>query len=283
MALIDKLTALGDAIRVKTGGTAPLTLDQMVTEINGISTGVELNFNVIGGTTQPSNPKENDIWIETSTAITDWVVSPTQPTTSNGLVWILMDKSSTMNFNALKENAIQVYPHKAQQYINGVLSPLNAYIYQGAWKQFSYKRTYLFESGYGKRVPLTDYYEYGNSTTITNDYVYFKGTGAQAALRTTNKVNLSQYTKLCAEVTCAYAGDNDTSIYTGGLRVASSAWTTANSIGGDNYGSAYVALGHFSKHSNKRTYTLNITNITGSYYVGISGGYGGYIYNMWLE
>ena len=39
MALIEKLNAIGDAIRAKTGGTDKLTLDQMPTEINGITTG----------------------------------------------------------------------------------------------------------------------------------------------------------------------------------------------------------------------------------------------------
>lgn len=39
MALTDKLTAIGDAIRTKTGKTATMTLDQMVTEIEGIETG----------------------------------------------------------------------------------------------------------------------------------------------------------------------------------------------------------------------------------------------------
>lgn len=45
MALTDKLTAIGNAIRGKTGGTELLTLDGMVTAINGISTG--------GGATLP--------------------------------------------------------------------------------------------------------------------------------------------------------------------------------------------------------------------------------------
>ena len=45
MALTDKLTAIGNAIRGKTGGTDLLTLDGMVTAINGISTG--------GGATLP--------------------------------------------------------------------------------------------------------------------------------------------------------------------------------------------------------------------------------------
>lgn len=39
MALIEKLEAIGDAIRAKTGGTGKLTLDEMVDEIEGISSG----------------------------------------------------------------------------------------------------------------------------------------------------------------------------------------------------------------------------------------------------
>lgn len=40
MALTDKLTAVADAIRAKTGKAEEMTLDQMVTEIGGIETGV---------------------------------------------------------------------------------------------------------------------------------------------------------------------------------------------------------------------------------------------------
>ena len=39
MALTDKLTAIANAIREKTGNTELLTLDQMPTEIAGIETG----------------------------------------------------------------------------------------------------------------------------------------------------------------------------------------------------------------------------------------------------
>ena len=39
MALTDKLTNIANAIRAKTGGTAELSLDDMVTEINDLSTG----------------------------------------------------------------------------------------------------------------------------------------------------------------------------------------------------------------------------------------------------
>lgn len=42
MALTDKLTAIADAIRAKTGGTDALTLDQMATTISTIETGVSI-------------------------------------------------------------------------------------------------------------------------------------------------------------------------------------------------------------------------------------------------
>ena len=43
MALIDKLTAIGDAIRNKTGKTELLTLDGMVEEIEGIEGGISID------------------------------------------------------------------------------------------------------------------------------------------------------------------------------------------------------------------------------------------------
>jgi hypothetical protein len=39
MLLTDKLTAIGDAVRAKTGTEDPMTLDEMATAIEGITTG----------------------------------------------------------------------------------------------------------------------------------------------------------------------------------------------------------------------------------------------------
>lgn len=38
-----------------------------------------LNFKVVGGTSAPSNPRENTIWLNTDTEITSWDFSATQP------------------------------------------------------------------------------------------------------------------------------------------------------------------------------------------------------------
>lgn len=91
-----------------------------------------LNFQVIGGTTAPSNPKENMIWVNTSTKITSYIFSATEPATAEeGMVWIYTSKSSAAEFNALKKNGIQVYPISAKQYVSGALVDKPAKIYQG--------------------------------------------------------------------------------------------------------------------------------------------------------
>lgn len=38
-----------------------------------------LNFRVVGGTSAPTNPKENDIWVNTDVEITGWAVAPAEP------------------------------------------------------------------------------------------------------------------------------------------------------------------------------------------------------------
>ena len=49
--------------------------------VAGSYEGVELNFNVVGGTSTPSNPAENTIWVNTSTAIKEWHFSAREPST----------------------------------------------------------------------------------------------------------------------------------------------------------------------------------------------------------
>jgi hypothetical protein len=41
--------------------------------------GSDLNFKVVGGTSAPSSPKENTIWVNTNTEISSWDFSATQP------------------------------------------------------------------------------------------------------------------------------------------------------------------------------------------------------------
>lgn len=63
MALTNKLTAIADAIRGKTGKTEEMTLDQMVTEIAGIQTG--------GGSGGNANTYSGDLIFDADTTVYD--------------------------------------------------------------------------------------------------------------------------------------------------------------------------------------------------------------------
>ena len=99
--------------------------------------GTSLNFTVVGGTSQPSSPKENTIWVNTSTTITSWVFSAEQPSSpKSGMVWIQTGDSSNVAFNALKKNNLQVYPLSAKQYVGYSWVTKTVKVYQsGTWAE----------------------------------------------------------------------------------------------------------------------------------------------------
>ena len=106
--------------------------------------GASLNFKVVGGTTQPINPTENTIWVNTSTAIGEWQFSATQPTTRVdgsalvvGDVWIKTGVNSGGEFNALKKNGIMLYPIACYQRVGSSWAFASSSVYQnGSWKGF---------------------------------------------------------------------------------------------------------------------------------------------------
>ena len=126
-----------------------------------------LNFKVVGNP-QPTNPRENTIWIDTDTPITSYVFSATQPAGSSGMVWIITGTSSGAEFNALKKNGIQVYPISAKQYIGGAWVDKTAKSYQnGEWVVWVVG---LYDSGKAS-VPFVDSQtaNYGGYTSAVSD------------------------------------------------------------------------------------------------------------------
>lgn len=166
MALTNKLTAIADAIRARSGKTDRLTLDQMPDEIANIKGGAELNFEVVGNP-QPTSPTENTLWVNTNTEITSWIFTVDEPAMSDGRVWVLTGKYSTAKFNALKENGINVYPVRAYQCIGGAWEEKDALLWQnGEWKEWAW---FLYPSE-------LQYVKYANTNltlTIDGDVVRF--------------------------------------------------------------------------------------------------------------
>lgn len=108
-----------------------------------------VNFRVVGGTTQPTTPKENTIWVNTDVAIPSWAFSATEPESPVvGMVWISTGTSSDAQFNALKKMELEVYPTGAKQYVDGAWSAKEAWLYKGGtWVQWSGTEIVAFENG----------------------------------------------------------------------------------------------------------------------------------------
>jgi len=110
--------------------------------------GANLNYKVFGGTSAPSSPAANTIWVNTSTAITSYVFSSEQPTSPvAGMVWFKTGNQSAVLFNALKKNGIMLRPLSAKQYISGAWVTKTAKSYQGGeWLEWI-ADTYLYNAG----------------------------------------------------------------------------------------------------------------------------------------
>jgi hypothetical protein len=135
---------LQDKTVIPTANTQTITADSgydglSSVVINGIpDTFSELNFEIIGGTTEPTNPKENTIWVNTSAEITGWYFYAEQPENMvEGEVWFATGDSSEAAFEALKKNGIRIYPIECKQMISGELKGVAFTIYQnGAWVEW---------------------------------------------------------------------------------------------------------------------------------------------------
>jgi hypothetical protein len=272
----DTLTGIGNAIRGKTGKTGTLTPAAMATEIAGISTGVELNFKVVGGTSKPSSPTANTIWVNTSTTITSYVFSANQPTGASGKVWVKVGASSSVAFNVLKSNTVNVYPVSVMQYVSGAWKNKEAQIYQSsAWVTFSREAVYIYNgstsTGYsfkcdtGMRQISSGYA--GSADYVVKNTSNIKVTNGTANYSFTNmfvtdssnaftKISLANYSKIRIKGTLSGAGTDRAAVF----KVLS-------------------ALGDLATDNNTKSVkltgstvdmTVDVSSLTSSYYLGFT-------------
>lgn len=147
------LIAVADAIREKTGSSDELVFpDGFTSAIANISSGGSggLNFEVKAYASEsalPASASENSIAILTTDEMSSWVMSPAEPESpAEGMVWMLTGASSAVGFNAITENALQIYPLSASQYRSGSWVNVNAKSFQnGSWVDWWIPGTLFFE------------------------------------------------------------------------------------------------------------------------------------------
>lgn len=134
-----EMTQLANKIREKTNSTDPLSFPQgFINAIDNAAGG--LNFEVVSGTTEPTNLKENTIWVNTTTNITNHVFSAKAPTTySEGTVWFELSATGNVGVKAIDDNTdfIELHPRAVYQRISNTWQEKTASVYQnGSWVTF---------------------------------------------------------------------------------------------------------------------------------------------------
>ena len=251
----------------------------------GNGSGNGLNFKVVGGTTQPENPKENTIWVNTDTAITAWVFSATAPENpAEGMVWIITGEESTVPFNALKKNVIRICPISVKQYSAGVWNVKTAKSYMnGEWAEwwngdlFDYGN--VFESVTGGYVAIAKPLVSGTNGSVPSisynsdgSRQIYPGNKNGGMYHTVNKIDLSNYTTL------KFLGrvvDPE-----GYGRSGIGAWSKIGSTVVEN-----LVVDSTGNNSSYVTRSIDVSNLSGEYYIGFYVYANSYVIvaKMWLE
>ena len=157
--------------------------------------GSSLNYEVVDGTSAPSSPSENTIWINTSTTITSHIFSANEPENPvAGMVWITVGASSPSAFSATEENPIMIYPISAKQYVSGAWISVDMKCYQnGTWNSF-----YFWVIGNGANAQSLT----GGFTGVSDQVVFYgDGTVKFYHAANTSEHNAYIYSKSAFDVT----------------------------------------------------------------------------------
>ena len=248
----------------------------MIFNMNGGAGGDELTFKVVGGTSAPSNPSENTIWVNTDATITSWLFDTTIPSNpSEGMVWFSTGAYSAAEFNIITENDVHVYPLFAKQYVNGAWVNKTGKSYRGGkWVDWA---TYLYvygdkcttnNTGSWTSVGKSHSWDYNNgwpngnaqaptiswnsdnvTATCGNGETYRSG-----IFYKNKKINLSNYSKLVFDGFSSGAGS-----------VTLYIWSEI-----DTYYSAKVVASAGISITSRGLVEIPVSSLNGEYYIGLA-------------
>lgn len=222
------------------------------------NSGTDLNFSIVGGTTQPQNPEENTIWVNTDVEITGWVFGATEPENPiEGMVWIKTGPNSDNSFNVIKEEVINVYPIKVSQYVSNSWQDKIANIYQSnEWLDIDSRYLLLYNGSiapWNGTTPVS--YSDGILRTVTDG-------NCAAVIVFADPIDVTPYSILTFRLKQTAVLTNDYKTVFG--------ISTSSSIPDVAYASNKKLLATYMTCNNSTdyvTYQLPITDFSGEYYI----------------
>lgn len=238
-------------VSLGTGGIAGIVSKLERTEGGGGG----LNFKVVPGLTQPGTASENTIWVKAE-KIGAWYFSATQPENMQEWdVWFQTGTESAVKFNALRKNVVQVYPFAATQYVNGILTGVDAKIYQnGEWVDWI---KWIIKDGQA-RISVDGVLRTTDRLTVTydDDYVdIYVVASTTSGIATSETLNVESYREIVADLDVVKLGEDVRIGLTKALNAGSEAVALSNLVAT----AKTTATG-------RQTITLNISSVSGNYY-----------------
>lgn len=249
-----------------------------------------LNMRVYGGLDTPSNPRNNDVWVKIEQKKFPYVIDGENASfsTSSGTVRLKLTNKDRYPLMVLKNkagenNKLYLDFNLCELDIGPSAKVVDAYVRKdNTWKQFSQavpewdgtlfyngNQYTKYTGGWTGMVSVVGPSDPANPNLFSDAHANPTG---DAFIRTVNKVDLTKYKTL--KFTGWGHGENSEWQYNANFAVQSS--TSMNS--------GIVSKGSFKNDS---TYSLNISNISGSYYIAFwatgSVGQRLSISKVWLE
>lgn len=227
--------------------------------------GAGLSLRVLGGTTQPTSPREGTIWVNTSAEKPDYIISESQPgSPASGLVWIKLG-SEGVNVPVDKKGTLAITLAGCAVWSGSTWDNVDAWVYTGGkWVQFGYAILYLYKQG-NQYTDITggiidwawktDAPKKGTLTFLP-DAIRLVASGSTVAATPARQIDLSKYTRLIVRKTSAYI-DNTNRAFIGITKTKGLQET------GDF--TARAALDNVDSG----TYSIDISTLSGLYWVGV--------------
>ena len=229
--------------------------------------GAGLNLRVIGNNTQPENPTENMIWLNTGTRIPHWYFQNDAPSQKEvGDVYITVSTTTVNVLQVLRNNGLKLYFGTPRQWNGSAWNVIGGKIYyNGSWhnlQTFVYDGTIGSPTGnYNANIggqPWTTGTD-GGSVTITNYNDHFNisfNAYGQQWTATNKKIDFTDVKTV--KITYTASG------FTGNLIVC-----TNKTTNGVRYPNASAA---WTSGSSKHSTSINVSGLTGQYWLGTTEG-----------